>query len=196
VPKRHIRRLYETDAKGIYDRDLIDEVGWALYSRCESLLAAEEARAGRAKCHACGATIHHSHQKEEVLRCPSCGWQVTWAAYFNSIQHKQLSGPDLIAPFRAYVSRFPRARTPRQRMLLIDRLLHAFHWAVSTGPRRPAAINLIQGRLSEVIQFLDSLTYSTSSTPGTRETLSTWRGEMSTALQSWGAPPLDDPREA
>ena len=37
-----IRRLYETDARGIVDEDLIDEVGFALYARCQSILCASD----------------------------------------------------------------------------------------------------------------------------------------------------------
>ena len=43
VPKRKIRLLYETDAKGIYDEELIDDVGFALLARCQSFREAMEA---------------------------------------------------------------------------------------------------------------------------------------------------------
>ena len=46
VPKRKIRQLYETDAQGIYDLDLINEVGYALLARCESFVTANRAREG------------------------------------------------------------------------------------------------------------------------------------------------------
>jgi hypothetical protein len=190
VAQEKIRRLYETDARGVYDAELIDDVGWALLARCEALLAAEEARAGRAKCHRCGAIIHHAGGQEEVLHC-ACGWQVAWRSYFRSIQHKQLSGPDLVGLFRDFVTRFPPAETPRARMLLIDALIHGFHWSVQTGPRRPSAINLIEGRLNEVIRFLDALTYGEASTAGTQDTHAAWRRDMKATLISWGSPGLD-----
>ena len=31
---KKIRQFYETDAKGIYDEDLIDDVGYGLLARC------------------------------------------------------------------------------------------------------------------------------------------------------------------
>ena len=40
VRRSKIRRLYETDALGIYDDELIDDVGYALLARCRSFLAA------------------------------------------------------------------------------------------------------------------------------------------------------------
>ena len=36
--QQDIRRLYETDARGIYDEDLINEVGHGLLARCESFI--------------------------------------------------------------------------------------------------------------------------------------------------------------
>jgi hypothetical protein len=44
-----IRRLYENDASGMLDAELLDKVGWALYSRCDSFIAAEAARKGQAR---------------------------------------------------------------------------------------------------------------------------------------------------
>jgi len=200
VPKEKIRLLYETDAKGIYDEELIDDVGFSLLARCRSFTEAMEARRGRAKCHGCGQVIVHDaspskEAKERLLRCERCGWQVTWDAYFRSIQHKQLCGSDLETLFTAFLNRFPRARTPREKMVEIDRLLHGFHYAVATGPRRPAAVNLIEGRLWDVIAFLNELTYGDASTPGTRDAAASWRRDMNAALASWGQPPIEEPKE-
>jgi hypothetical protein len=38
VRQEQIWRLYQNDARGLIDEELIDEVGWALYSRCQSIL--------------------------------------------------------------------------------------------------------------------------------------------------------------
>jgi hypothetical protein len=43
-----IRRLYESDDQGVLDTDLLDEVGWALYARCESFIQA--GKPGRVTC--------------------------------------------------------------------------------------------------------------------------------------------------
>jgi hypothetical protein len=198
VSQQKIRLLYETDATGIYDEELIDDVGFALLARCQSFLDAEQARGGQAKCHGCGGVILHDADlsregRQQLLACNTCGWQITWGEYFKTIQKKQLSGPDLESLFRDFISRFPRARSPREKMLLIDRLIHGFHYNIETGPRRPSAVNLIEGRLGEVIEFLNELTYGDASTPGTRETAAAWREDMNTALRSWGAKTLGDP---
>jgi hypothetical protein len=62
--------------------------------------------------------------------------------------------------FETYVQRFPRAATPQERMFAIDRLIHAFHWdLVARLPNRPAANNLIEGSLEQVIGLLDQLSF-------------------------------------
>jgi hypothetical protein len=185
VPKLKIRQLYETDALGIYDRDLIDEVGYALLARCESFITAVRAASGEATCPCCGAIVSHAGHKEELLRC-ACGWELTWGAYFDTIQHKQLSGAEpVLSLFREYVAAYPDACTSRERMLLIDRLLHGFHWYYKDDtPTRPVAVNLIEGRLGDVIAFLEDLTYGEKSTPGTKQVFSTWN-ERAEVARGW-----------
>ena len=46
VPKSKIKRLYELDAKGIYDDELLDDVGYALFARCQSFITACQATSG------------------------------------------------------------------------------------------------------------------------------------------------------
>lgn len=171
VSKGKIRRLYETDANGIYDEELLDDVGYALLARCESFITANEARAGQLPCPQCDRPV----RQQEMLRC-ECGWELPWADYFKTIQHKQLSGAEpVLRQFRDFVRAFPTAQTPQEKMILIDRLIHGFHWYAKTGkPTRPVAVNLIEGRLRDVVAFLERLTYSEKGTPGMRETRSQW----------------------
>ena len=187
VTQREIKRLYETDAMGIYDEELIDEVGYGLLVRCESFIAANQATAGRAKCPNCSAVVEHSCRKDEILHC-HCGWELTWEEYFSTIKHAQLSGAEpVLSLFRSFVRKFPKARKPRDKMLLIDRLIHGFHgYYRKTSydedpdgkPMRPVAINLIEGRLSQVVAFLDLLTYGEDSTEGLRENYSQWNEKI------------------
>jgi hypothetical protein len=185
VAQGRIRRLYETDAQGIYDEDLIDEVGYALLARCQSFLDANEARAGRARCPRCSAIVAHTCQKEEVLR-GACGWELTWGRYFQTLQHAQLSGAEpVLAQFRAFVATFPATGTPQAKMLAIDRLIHGFHWYLKTNrPTRPVAVNLIEGRLNDVVAFLDRLTYGDQSTPGLQQSHTHWK-QMIEVNRDW-----------
>jgi len=191
VRQRDIQRLYETDAKGIYDDELIDEVGWALYARCQSFVVAVEASQGRARCPRCGQMIAHQHDKELLLRCPGCGWQTTWGAYFKTFQHKQLSGAEpVLALFRHYMERFPTATRPQDKMVLIDTLIHGFHQDLRGNPTRTTAVNLIEGRYVEVVAFLDRLTYGHRSTPGIQEAHGTWRAKIARTAEEWNSEEL------
>lgn len=186
VQKSKIKRLYELDAEGICDDELLDEVGYALYSRCQSFITACQATLGEVSCPVCNTLISHDWDKATLLICPKCDWQLTWGEYFATIQHKQLSGAEpVLKLFREYVDKFPQANSAREKMFRIDQLLHGFHWHVKYGPTRPVAINLIEGRLCDVISFLDELSYGPGSTPGTTQKHEEWV-ERSQNARNWG----------
>jgi len=55
---------------------------------------------------------------------------------------------------------FDAACTPQAKRLAIDRTTHAFHYSLYAQPdlpTRPAGVNLIEGKLTDVVQFLDEL---------------------------------------
>ena len=188
VPQQKIRRLYLNDANGIYDDELIDEVGYALLARCESFLLANEAAQGRVLCPVCATTILHTGKSDEILSCRQCGWEMVWKDYFATFQHKQLYGAEpVLELFRDFVKQFPSARTVQEKVLRIDTLIHGYHWAQKYGYTRPVAINLIGGKLPEVIAFLDSLSYGPGNTQGVQETYAEWV-KKSVPVRSWAFP--------
>jgi ribosomal protein L37AE/L43A len=186
LPQEKIRQLYENDAQGIYDEELINDVGFMLLARCQSFIEANQAVGGQAPCPACGTIVEHTRQKEEILHCSSCGWALSWGEYFRTIQHHQLSGAEpVIELFQDYIKHFPRASTLQEKVLHIDRLIHGFHWYYKTEkPTRPVAVNLIQGRLQEVMVFLGNLSYGEQNTPGFQENRAEWEENIETA-RSW-----------
>ena len=70
VTQREIRRLYEMDAKGINDEELINEVGYGLLARCLSSIDAAEAVRGKARCPQCSRVVTHTGRREELLLDP------------------------------------------------------------------------------------------------------------------------------
>jgi hypothetical protein len=153
-----IRRLYETDARGIVDEELIDEVAYALYSRCDSILTVTESIWGKTKCPRCAFMI--APAEEDQLRCPQCAWLASRAEYHQTWEHQQLNGTNAKDVFEAFVRQFPRARTPQAKMLLIDKLLHECHRDVRRGTTgRPVAKNLIEGSSRTIRELLDGLAY-------------------------------------
>jgi len=175
-----IRRLYESDAQGLLDVELLDQVGWALYFRCESFLLAIEAKQGRARCPVCRNIVIHQLNSKGNIHCTSCGWECTRRAYLDTIKNQQLDGgPEVILLFQQYVDTFPNVKEPAQKMLVIDELIHGFHHFLGSGrTRRPVGINLIDGHLEFVVDFLDKLSYGPGSTPGIQQTLQTWREKI------------------
>ncbi len=84
-----IRRLYQTDARGIVDEELIDAVGFALYARCQSILQATESHAGHIIYPECWTLVERPRGpllKGAILDCPQCAWQVACEEYFKTYQ--------------------------------------------------------------------------------------------------------------
>ena len=186
VKQSLIRRLNETDARGIYDDELLDEVGWRLRARCESFIEAVDAARGRVHCPVCGEIVRHHAGVDEVLHCSGCGWEMAWRTYFRTFQHKQLSGAEpVLALFAEFVAQFPQARTPQKKMLHIDRLIHGFHYHLQFGPTRAVGVNLIEGNYHAVVDFLSRLTYGEGSTQGTLQARTEWRTTISQAAELW-----------
>jgi hypothetical protein len=204
VSKAKLRRLYQADAQGIVDRELLDDVGITLLLRCQAILDVAEARAGRVKCPRCARaaslssdpdveTVYIQRQpskgdaRDEVLTCPACGWQITWGEYAKSYKRRQLHIGGAGPFFREYLRRYPAARTPQQKMLAIDRLIHQFHYSLRSEPDQPTRSvgpNLIQGKLGDVLLFLDELTYGPGSTEGLAAMRREWEGEYAKNMRS------------
>jgi hypothetical protein len=179
-----IRRLYKVDASGIRDIELLDEAGYALLVRSESIIVCTRAHAGMATCPRCKAAIAHDWGKLTPIEC-ACGWATTWGEYHASYRRRQLHGGAAFPAFERFAVEWPRARSPEAKMLLIDALLHACHVDVRLGATRSAAVNLIEGTTTEILVLLDELAYGDLSTPGTRETRLAWRDEVASGIWGW-----------
>jgi hypothetical protein len=195
VTKSAIRRLYESDAAGVRDDELLDEVGISLLLRCRDILAIEQARHGVVTCPRCQSRGNESlirrvsGPRDELLRCPSCAWQMTWTEYRRTFQRRQLHSGGAGKAFRAFAAGYPQARTAAEKMLLIDRLIHEFHYSLRGEPGHPtraACVNLIQGRLTDVVAFLDELTYGNNAVPQIAQTRDTWRANVDAMRSAWG----------
>jgi len=185
IKKHKIQRLYELDAQGLQDDELILDVGYSLMARCRSFLDANQATTGKAICPVCESFVAHQCDKTELLHCDQCGWELAWGDYFETIQKKQLYGAEPVQDaFREFMLKFPKAKNSGERMFLIDRVIHQFHYSTKYGNTRPTAINLIEGRLVDIIQFLDQLSYGAASTPGIKTQREEWV-EKSGLARSW-----------
>jgi hypothetical protein len=159
-----IRRLYEQDAKGIRDDELLDEVGHGLYARCDSMLLVTSANLGHPLCFICRVEMPHSWDKGFVLECPNCGWSITVGEYQASYKGQTLNGVGALPDLEQFVERYPAAKTYTDKMLLIDRLIHAFHGNLNKQPSRPVASNVIDGNIGQIANLIFTLAYGENST--------------------------------
>ena len=169
VPQELISRLYNQSVSGIEDDELADEVGWALYARCESIISATNGFEQKCLiCLICGKDVP---LKDNIFDCPCGGFHATWEEFKKSYKGKQLHAANALPIFLAYKMDFPKAETYGEKLVCIDVLIHSFHISMSyyreldsydiedenVALNRPVGANLIEGSLSEVILFLDEL---------------------------------------
>ena len=114
-------------------------------------------------------------KKEEVLSCPACDWQGTWSGYQATYRRAQLIAGSMEPFFRAFLEQYPKARTLGHKMVLIDTLLHHYHGELLEAPCRPGALNLIEGRMDDIVAFLDALSRGPESTPGVLDRAAQWK---------------------
>jgi len=193
LKRSQVRRMYENDARGLLDEELIEEVGMIVYMRVLAILEIKEAVAGRVKCPRCAkanrTTIvpRRGHDPAEKLSCEVCGWACTWGEYHRTFQGKQLNAGGAVPAFTAFAKAWERAKTPQQKWLAIDRVIHEFHYSNREKPDepcRPTGVNFIEGSCTSVVQFLNELSAGTL-TPAVAQTGQAWRKEYKKV--PWGA---------
>jgi hypothetical protein len=184
VSPAKIRRLYQTYASGIVDEELIDEIAYGLYARCESILTIREAKLGRVKCPCCERVIVRDRKpKNDPIVCGGCGWATTWHEYCGTFRRKNLGPGGAADVFEGFVARLPSCRTPDEKMRLIDWLMHECHKMQdrATGerfPSRPVAPNLIRANLTQCMALLDELAYGPAGTPEARSAQTAWKEKV------------------
>jgi hypothetical protein len=147
-----IVRLYEADAAFRRDDELVDEVGWRLLARVEDVLLVSD---GKVVCPGCRATFEVpwiGEPPERAAACPSCGWSTTAGEYHESFRHRDLYGVGAREAFAEFAGRFARLTTYADKLLAIDRLVHAVHASGNLAAR-----NLFEGRARDVVARLDEL---------------------------------------
>jgi hypothetical protein len=174
VPPHKIRRLYEQDAKGIRDDELLDDVGYGLFARCDSMLLVTKANYGHPLCFVCRTKMPHPYEedgkqdyvpvpKEYVLKCPNCGWSITMGEYRDSGKGQTLNGAGALPELEQFTEKYPAAVTYAEKMLLVDALIHSFHGNLADEPSRPIASNVIEGNIGQIANLIFTLAYGENS---------------------------------
>ncbi len=185
VEKKKIAQLYEDDANGMHDAELINDVAFTLLARCESMLAVEAARNGRAPCPVCEAIVEHEARKGVMLKCRNCGWTGSWNEYRASMNGLHLIAPGLQPFCQEYVRRLPQANSAKEKMYWIDWLIHRCHWEGTALPGQPGGVCLIRGRAHDVNEFLADLSAGTHRAGRADGLARYWSAKESAQLRAW-----------
>ena len=180
VSRQKIRLLYEKDAQGIVDEDLINEVAFSFFTRCSDILTVTEASKGRIKCLKCEYIINHKWNKDEKLTCEKCSWETSWGEYSKSYKGKYFHAGLVEDVFREFVAKLPKAQTAKKKMILIDTIIHECHKWLNKEINeyvyhRPLAVNLIEGKVTKIIELLTSLAEGQENTAGVKERREIWK---------------------
>ncbi len=175
LSKSEIERLYRSSANGILDEDLIDEVGYGFYARCESMLEVTEIlRTGCPRCPVCKAILpRRNWEPNELLICPACDWKCPAQMYQKTHSRKNFSTGGHDDCLREFMRRFRATQSYGEKLVLIDTLIHYFHWSSEQG--RPLATAFIEGSMKSTMAFLDRLNYGDSVPDAVHRTREEWR---------------------
>ena len=183
VSRLQIERFYRTCGEGTFDDTIIDDLGIALYARCQSML-------GNMTCPECGEPLT---RRERSLACPECDWTCAWDDFRRTPAGKHLS-PGRMEPFvSGFVRAYSATKTTGEKIVLIDTLIHRFHGEMESG-NKPGAYNLIEGEMTDVAAFLDRLTYGDNMPADATERKARWRRRLESAPRFWSEQ-LSDERE-
>jgi hypothetical protein len=192
VPRQKIKRLYESEAAGLLDEELCDDVAWSIWERCRDIVTVTRAHGGEATCPRCESIVCHGWKQDERMMC-ACGWSMTWRAYMRTYRRKQLHGGGSVPWVEEFAEALPKVKDARAKMLLIDRLINRWHWDLQHPgpnekvpvPARPTAINVIGGTGAEILELLDELAGYASDDPDLLANREAFEANRAAALQRW-----------
>jgi len=158
ISQGKIKRLYELDAKMIFDDDLVDEVGFTLYTRClqgrdERILANEN----KLKCHHC-RKINNVPANGKIF-C-SCGYGYIFREYMRSFNENGMPSRSATPFFNEFIDKWSKTKTYRDKMQAIDYVIHECHLDMLSGVKRGfAGQNLIEGTREQITDLILNLAY-------------------------------------
>lgn len=163
VLKTDLLRLYESEAAGLIDEELLEETGLTLFMRCSDILYVNDIQNGLIRCPNCeyreGKRVK-MNGANNLYTCPECEFSITCEQLNQSYRHKQLNPGGAVHFFREFLYDWEHAKSAAEKILAVDKVIHSFHYSLKANPvlpTRSAGVNLIEGKLSDVVDFLDAL---------------------------------------
>lgn len=150
-----LRKLYLLDAKGICNEELADDIGLTLFIRCQYGRSDNDLMKRNAiRCHHCGKIVYGTTDFREC----SCGYQYSYREYRRSYCRNHMPAGAAAKIFYQYEIDWPKAKSYKSKMMLIDGLLHEFHLSLISGTvNRPVAMNFIDGSRQMIQRIITEL---------------------------------------
>jgi len=169
VSRNDIMRLYQSDAKGLLDEELLDEIGFMFYSRCvQSKEAYEHMDKGEIVCHNCNSVLKAGQIKQgggfllggnSPIHC-SCGYSYTFREYRRSCNAANMPAGAATPIFNEFMRKWLTCKDSKSKMMLIDWLIHQFHVALMADVKgRSVCRNLIEGTTKQISDMINNLAY-------------------------------------
>lgn len=157
VSRRKLEQLYISEARGLLDEDLLDDVGFSFFARCDQALKIRELMdKGQLICHNCGALLS-AKSYTDPIEC-ACGYSYTYREYRRSCNSASMPGGRATPIFKAFADGWQRCSDAKSKMLLIDRLVHECHVTLMSGEKgRSVCMNLIEGTTAQLSEMLERL---------------------------------------
>lgn len=146
-----------SDAKGIQDMFLVEEIGLTLYLRCKYGKEDME-RMGKyiIRCHNCDREL----MGDSDFRQCGCGYQYSYREYRRNYRKNNMPTGAATKVFEMFMTKWTIAKGYSEKMILIDTLLHEFHLSLISGAmNRPVAMNFIDGTRQKVERVIGMLYY-------------------------------------
>ena len=190
LPLDKLKRLYLSQADGLLDEELLEDVAVTLYLRCKDIIAVDKSKHGEVRCPFCYDTglketfikINRDESGKIIdkLQCDECLNMFSYAEYKLCYKKEQLNMGGAGDAFKRYINEYERPALPAKRMLQIDRLIHEFHYSLKSKPDQPTRSvgpNLLAAKLTAAMKFLDELSGITGDNDELKNTAENWQTE-------------------
>jgi len=159
VSRNDLERLYASEAKGLMDTELFEEIGSMFYIRCTQ---AREVRSfmeqGKLLCLNCGKVLQV--RGYVVVEACECGYCYTYREYRRSCNAANMPGGRAVPVFDEFTEKWAKCGDSTQKMMLIDWLVHQCHVTMMSGiAGRSVGVNLIEGTKKQVSDLILKLAY-------------------------------------
>lgn len=157
VSRSKLIKLYQSDAQGLLDEELLDDIGYTFFARCKQAQDTRTCLKDRwIICHHCG-TVLTTTNPTSVTYC-TCGHCYSYREYRRSFNSNNMPAGRAKPIFDTFTDKWPICKDKKEKIILIDWLIHECHVSVMSGlAGRSVCVNLIEGSTTQLRDMLEML---------------------------------------